>query len=302
MKKWWVYQKERFPLLAHGPLIFAFSLSAVSFSALLRGSESFPAWSLILVAFMTSFFSFLHLRIADEFKDFEEDSKFRSYRPVPRGLVTLKELAVIWVVTGFIQLALAIWLQPLLLIYLVVTWLYLALMSKEFFVREWLKARPVTYMWTHMLIMPLIDFYATACDWVVAGEGLPRGLFLFVIVSFFNGLVIEIGRKIRAEEDEEKGVETYTCFWGRTRAPVVWFCGMLCTAVSAIVAAWLIDLLVLVFATLTVFLLIGGGIAVRFVRNPTSRHAKPFELFSGIWTLVMYLILGAVPMALRVWT
>jgi hypothetical protein len=26
-----------------------------------------------------------------------------------------------------------------------------------FCVRDWLKARPITYLWTHMLIMPLVD-------------------------------------------------------------------------------------------------------------------------------------------------
>ena len=38
MNRWWIYQKERFPLLAHGPLIFAFSACAVAFSSLLRGA------------------------------------------------------------------------------------------------------------------------------------------------------------------------------------------------------------------------------------------------------------------------
>ena len=41
------------------------------------------------MAVVTSFLSFLQLRIADEFKDFDEDSRYRPYRPVPRGLVTL---------------------------------------------------------------------------------------------------------------------------------------------------------------------------------------------------------------------
>ena len=35
--RWWVYQRERFPVLVHGALIGAFSLSAVCCSALLRG-------------------------------------------------------------------------------------------------------------------------------------------------------------------------------------------------------------------------------------------------------------------------
>jgi len=28
--RWWIYQEERFPIFGHGPLILAFSLSAMS--------------------------------------------------------------------------------------------------------------------------------------------------------------------------------------------------------------------------------------------------------------------------------
>ena len=31
--RWWTYQRERFPVFAHGSLIAAFSFSAVSYSA-----------------------------------------------------------------------------------------------------------------------------------------------------------------------------------------------------------------------------------------------------------------------------
>ena len=96
---------------------------------------------------------------------------------------------------ALIQLGLALWLEPSLVPLLALTWGYLALMSKEFFVRDWLKARPITYMWTHMLIVPLVDFYTTATDWLVAGTSVPHsGLIWFLIVSFFNGIVIELGR------------------------------------------------------------------------------------------------------------
>ena len=40
LRRWWVYQGERFPLLQHGPLILAFSFSAVAFSWMLRSSSS----------------------------------------------------------------------------------------------------------------------------------------------------------------------------------------------------------------------------------------------------------------------
>lgn len=88
--RWWVYQRERFPVFAHGALIAAFSASAVCYSALVRGADRVALGSLA-VAFGTAFLFFLQLRIADEFKDFAEDARFRPYRPVPRGLVTLRE-------------------------------------------------------------------------------------------------------------------------------------------------------------------------------------------------------------------
>jgi hypothetical protein len=56
VRRFWIYQQERFPILAHGLLMLAFSLSAVCFSSLLRGVEQFPAWPVIAVAFFSSAF------------------------------------------------------------------------------------------------------------------------------------------------------------------------------------------------------------------------------------------------------
>ena len=70
-------------------------------------------------------------------------------------------------------------------------------------------------MTSHMVILPLVDLYATACDWRVAGlRARRRGLFWFLVVSYLNGIVIEIGRKTRAPADEEHGVDTYSALWG----------------------------------------------------------------------------------------
>ncbi len=303
--RWWIYQRERFPLLGHAPLVAAFSFSAVAYSSLLRGTAALPLFTAWLVAFLTSLAFFMQLRIADEFKDFEEDSRYRPYRPVPRGLIALRELGMVGILLAVIQLALALWLHPPLVIVLIGTWVYLALMSHEFFLREWLKARPITYLWTHMLIMPLIDLYATACDWLVASGSssfnvVPEGLYWFLIVSFFNGIVIEIGRKIRAPQDEEEGVETYTVLWGRKQAVLVWLGVLLVTALSAAVAAWRIDFLWPVVAVL-LLLLSAAGIAGRhFLRNLRSGAGKRFELIAGIWTLCMYLSLGAGPLLWKV--
>lgn len=297
--RWWIYQRERFPVFAHAPLIAAFSFSAVCYSSLLRGQMTLPGLGAALVAFVTSLIFFLQLRIADEHKDFEEDLRFRPYRPVQRGLVTLRELGVLGLVGALCQLSLALTLRPALVIPLLVTWLYLALMSKEFFARPWLKARPLTYMLSHMLIIPMVDFYATSCDWLARGERQPAGLFWFLAVSFFNGVVLETGRKIRAPEDEETGVETYTAMWGRPWAIAAWMCALTLTALSALMAAKEVNFILPVSMILASLLIAASIVSLRFLRKPLSPRARMFEGFSGAWTLVMYLSLGTSPLILR---
>ena len=297
--RWWVYQRERFPVAAHGALIAAFSASAVGFSALLRGLDPAPAWPAFAVAFANSFLSFLQLRIADEFKDIDEDTRFRPYRPVPRGLVTLRELGWIFVGAAALQAALAALWAPRLLGLLLLNWTYLALMSREFFAREWLRGRPVTYLLSHMLIMPLIDFYATACDWVPAAGRAPPQLFAFVIVSFCNGVVIEIGRKIRAPAQEERGVQTYSALWGPARASCTWLAVLGLTGASAVWAAGPIGFRLPVAFVLGALWLAAATLVLVFAPKPARAAARWFEPFSGLWTIALYLVLGAVPLLLR---
>src|SRR5690606_18319053 len=122
------YQKERFPLAAHGPLIAAFSACAVSFSSLLRGAPA-PEWQMFVTAFGVCLLMFLQLRIADEFKDAEEDARWRPYRAVPRGLVKLSELRVLFIIAAIIQTLLVVALEARLMWVLAIAWSYLALMS-----------------------------------------------------------------------------------------------------------------------------------------------------------------------------
>ena len=299
IRRWWVYQSERFPLLRHGPLILAFSFSAVAFSWMLRSPAGWPSPLSAVVAFASCLVFFLQLRIADEFKDDEEDARYRPYRPVPRGLVTLRELGGLFVLGGALQLGLALWLDARLLVLLLVTWTYLTLMSKEFFVAQWLRGKHLLYMVTHMAIMPLIDLYATSTDWLVHQGHPPSGLFWFLLASLFNGMVIEIGRKIRSPQDEQEGVATYSTVWGRPRAVAAWWLVLGLTFGCACLAARRIGfvppLAIALGATFGAAVLIG----VRFLRQETPGAGKWIENWSGVWTLALYLSLGPAPLLWR---
>ena len=303
MTRWRIYLRERFPLAAHAPLVAAFSLSAVSVSRLLRGERGLPDAAALAVAFVVALLFFFQLRVADEFKDAADDRQYRPYRPVPRGLVTLAELGRLGVASAVVQLAVALALAPKLIVPLALAWAYLGLMTREFFAPAWLKARPVAYMASHMAIIPLIDLFATACDWLVAGHTWPpHGLAWFLLVSYANGVVVEIGRKTRAPQDEEPGVETYSALWGRPAAVRAWLLAIGATALCAWQTARQIGIAV-AFGWLLAALIAGCiVVAVTFLRSSRAGAGKRLEIMSGVWTLLMYLSLGAVPALVLSWS
>ncbi len=295
MRRWYMYQRERFPLLAHAPIIFAFSAGGVLYSARLRQPGPGASPTSLAVAFITCLLFFFQLRVSDEYKDAEEDALHRPYRPVPRGLVTIAQLTRLAIGSAAIQLLLALWLDARLVPLLLLVWGYMALMTVEFWSHGWLSTRPVAVIATHMLVMPLIDLYATACDWIVHGAGVAPGLRWFLIASFFNGVVIEVGRKIRAPESEERGVVTYTAAWGSRRALAAWLAAMMMTGACAAAAAHSIHALTLTVTVLGVILTLAVSASIAFVMLPTARRARLVPALSGAWTIAMYVTVGIVP-------
>jgi hypothetical protein len=309
--RWWIYQHERFPVFKHGLLIAVLSLAAVGYSFLLR--DAFETRSFLqspataAIAFVSLFLFFLQLRIADEFKDYKEDCRYRPYRPVPRGLIQLWELGMVAIGAAVVQLGLAIYRGLPLVGLLLVVWAYMGLMTKEFFVPRWLKAHPVVYLVSHSLIVPLIAFYGTACDWLtipvpggVANGAAPSSeLLRFLLVCWLGGMVLEIGRKIRVPQDEEAGVETYSSLWGQQRAVMVWLGGVWLLGLAVLAAAFPIRFVAPVVALLLVLLPLSVMQTWQFLFRPGKVKAARFEDISGLWTLGMYLILGIVPLLVR---
>ena len=294
----WAYQAERFPLVKHGVLIAALGASATCLSALLRGGA--PSVLAIVVAVLVLFGIFFQLRVADEHKDNEDDTKFRPERPVPRGLVTLAELRVVAIGVGATQVALTVALDWRLLGPLLLVWAWLAVMTKEFFAPAWLKKRPIIYMVSHMAIMPLIDLYATACDWLPAGVALHEnfGLTLgaFLLLSLVNGSVIEIARKSWAPEMERDGVETYSRLWGAQRAGIVVMALLLAgLALSAFINvrsdAGVVGLVGLMLVTM-----FAAWTAIDYAGAPAARQVKQMETGTAVFVLGNYLLLGVIPL------
>lgn len=292
LSRWWTYQRERFPLHQHGPLVALLSIAAVSYAAILTGTSVQP--TAVAGAFVVGLTSFLLLRIADEVKDADLDAQYRPHRPVPRGLVSLDELTTLGAWLLPVQAVAALLMDPILLLPLLVVWGYGALMSVEFFAADWLRRHPTVYLLSHAVIVPLIDGLLAAFQ-IAQTPGLakPAGLAWLLAASLFGSLTFEIGRKMRAPENEQPGVDTYTKMWGRPRALIAWLVATTGVAVCAGGAilyaggplALLLPLLAVAAAPVVV--------AARFHNEPTPAHAGWMEPVSGAVLLANYAVIAS---------
>ena len=293
----WTYQKERFPLVKTAPLLAVFSAASICVSAELSGRAS-PDWGGYLAGFVIAMLLFFQMRVCDEYKDLEDDQRYRPERPIPRGLVSLRLIVMLGVVSLPLT-ALVAWLwHPPVLWLLALVWIWLAAMTAEFGVPEWLKARPVLYLLSHMAIMPLIDLLLTGLEWMPQGYA-AAGLWMFLALSFVNGCVLEIGRKLWAPENEIVGVDTYSRLWGARKAAGIWgVCILLSFALLIGVGA----------ATGTVWISVAFGgagalicliSAAGYAKRPTATAEKKMDTLAGLWVFACYAIAGFAPAIMR---
>lgn len=292
-----VYQRERFPLGRTALLVLIFSAASVSVSAHLSG-RSVPGAAAYAGAFLVTLILFFQLRVLDEIKDAEDDRLYRPERPVPRGLVSLGLVIRLGLATVPIAIAAAVFVEPRLLLPLALVWAWMALMTAEFFVPKWLKARPFAYLVSHMAVMPMIDLLVTGFDWVPHGRPAPA-LALFLLLSFANGCVLEIGRKLWAPVNERPGVDSYSAVLGARRAAALWV-GCLSLSFALLVAVGFATGAPLLTGALGAAAFAGAAAAgLRYARAPTPAAEKRVDTAAGLWVFACYAAAGFAPFAER---
>lgn len=295
------YQAERFPLVAYVPLMAVATFAAVAFSWGSRSTTTVAAgpfpWAAWLVGVYTLIVFFFFLRVLDEHKDAPDDASYRPELPVPRGLVSLRELRGASLVAVVTAVALNALVEPALLVLMAIVLAWAGFMGREFFVRDWLRARPGWYLLSHMVVMPLIFLYATALDWLPAGAAPPPGTAAFLALAFCNGLVIEVGRKIRPAGAERAGVETYSSAWGTDAATAVWL-GSLAVAGALVVLAvrsleaWA-TAEVLVASVVGLLVVAAAAPALLLLRGSSPVKGSHIETTAGLWVLASYALVAA---------
>ncbi|MGI9522850.1 MAG: UbiA family prenyltransferase [Hyphomicrobiaceae bacterium] len=291
----WIYQAERFPVFKTAILLAAFGSASINVSAFLGGRD-LPGITTYLLAFLVLFIFFFHLRACDEVKDAEDDRRYRPERPIPRGLVSQRLIVGIAFALAPVAVAASVMLAPAMILPLAAVWIWLALMTAEFGVPKWLKARPMLYLVSHMAIMPLIDLFVTGAEWLPHAQQPPAGLWLFLALSFVNGCVLEFGRKLYAPDNERPGVETYTALMGLRGATLAWIAWM--TVALALLAAvgFAIDTPLPIIAAGVIAYAYVVAVAILFLKQPTTKTQAHVDTAAGLWVFACYMAAGYLPL------
>ena len=335
IKNFKIYLNERFPLGKNSFFVLIFTLSGYIYTGLLYNSKIIKSilskevnrvpllwdkeidkvpmiWYKLLPLFIIIFMFFFQLRITDEFKDYEEDLKYRPYRPVQRGIISLKALGKIGLATVIVQIILVHVINPKLIYFMLLVWIYMFLMTKEFFIKNWLTERILIYALSHVVIMIFITLVIVKGTGYILQDHFLETLYLLLkkyeknifigliplfALNYLNGIVLEIGRKTRKANEEEHGVQTYSKLWGRKKAVFI-----LCIL-------YVIEYIFVLFGLsninkefflvgqliLTITLILSIYFTIKFLKKDLT--GKIPENISGIWILISSMNMGLIQYA-----
>jgi 4-hydroxybenzoate polyprenyltransferase len=291
--RWGAYLAERFPPLSHGTLILSFySSNQFLAHALTTPGEPMRYDARSLMGYLVVLAVFLHLRIFDDHKDYDEDCRHFPKRVLQRGVVSLRDLKWLLALVLLVELGLGALRGPAALVSTLLVLAFSLLMLKEFFARDWLKRHFLIYATTHMLIMPLLALLVFSFATGLSFWQAPGWFWLYAFVGFFVAFNWEVSRKIRAPEQEIEGVDSYTRLFGTYGAAnLVLAIRVVDTLLVALVgvhlglSGWFYAWLVLLFFACAI-----GYLDYRFRTSPAT--ARRMEIYAGVYIVAFDLALA----------
>ena len=213
-KNFYLYQKERFPIVVLG---LSFLPAILSSGAVVSAQAEFK---FVLTALIVSIAYLLHVRIIDEFRDYEHDLKHHKERPVSAGIISLKELKVIdWLAVIAVPLA-SFYSSIDALLIAVVMLLYSYFARKEFFLGLQFRKHFYLYNAVNLVQMLLLQVLVyTLANPSFSFTTLVTVHFLFTATGT---IIFEFLRKVKSPGDDGTGKDTYTWFLGLNNALMIY--------------------------------------------------------------------------------
>ena len=217
LKRLNIYFREMYPILPRLLLGFVVFLEIYFIILLNSGITQFRLGIQEIVCGFTVFSFLCWLRIADDFKDYEQDRHLFPDRPLPSGRVTKKDLTI------FVSILIAITLVLNLVfmnnfLFCLFLYTYGSLMAIWFFQKHKIQKSLPLALVTHNPVQMIMNIHIIS--FAVIKYGIRPFTLTNIMAAFtlyFPALIWEVTRKIRAPQDETEYV-TYSKLFGYQKA------------------------------------------------------------------------------------
>ena len=229
-KRWGIFILERFEPVSHALMILTFVGANAYFASALTGATLAPVD--LLLTLVVCGLIFFHLRLFDEWKDYDVDCQVNPDRPLPRGLIDKREYKFVTAAVIVLELAVAALIGWHALLAVLIPIGYSLLMLKEFFIGDWLSPRLELYAVTHTLIAAWIAVFIFAGSTGETIFEIPTHFAVVMAMAWMLFNIFEFARKTFAEDEERPNVESYSRRLTRLGASALVWVPLVATLVS----------------------------------------------------------------------
>jgi len=288
-KRFYEFQKERLQLE-----VLIFTTSAVVLSSVVvslpLGENIFNYWKEIIVSFVTLLLFMFHIRVLDEHKDYEFDTKYHKDRPIQRGLISLKELLILDIIGLIVLFVLNMFFPLRAIIFLFIALGYTLLAGNEFFMKKWIRKRFFLYNFLNLLQLLFLQFYLYS---LIDPKFSFKDVLLTVHFVFvlFNVGILEFARKLKAKSEETDAKDTYSSRLGIKKSVLVYILicftvyGLFLYMFSSLGFSWILFAISLTFLNLVILT------TLIYMFNNNKPSSLLLQSFAALFYISMHLIL-----------
>lgn len=291
---------ERFPPAPQLALMAVLFVAATLMSGILLapavgGPLGDVDWTKAAAGFVGSLLFIVRLRLYDDVKDADADRVENPTRPIPRGLVSVRELDVAAAIVLVVEGALIASVGSLTFWCWAIAAAWSVLMRIEFFAPDWLDRHMATFAISHMVVMGLIygALLAIGIDARGGDAGVldllaDRQVIVAMLAATSIGIGFEWGRKFERYH-EAHGERAWTLWMLWPSVGAIAFTALVRTEYPL----WAVmALAVVTLVTIVVHALVTGQ-RDRAGATPAGPLREAVEAAPGIAGLLVYLVLAA---------
>lgn len=290
ISRWYQFTKERFHPSSHITMILLFLIVHLFMAKSIFNLQISLFKNALLFISITSFY--FKLRLYDEIKDYELDVIINPKRPLPRGLLSHRDMYLGMIVCISIELSIFSIQGINGLASILITICYSLIMFKEFFIKNIIRPHLTTYAILHTIVTSLLSFsiFSFFSQKSFLDIINNKDCLFFAIANWMLFNLFEFGRKTFAPSEERKDIDTYSSLFGKEGAVLLVMSQVLLAHFLIFKISFIHNSFLRYSHSLLFFW--ATAISAFYLYSDDIKHARRFRIMTSLYIILFYITLS----------